>query len=36
MDNEISSRTRLLLGDEAMTRLAEARVIIFGIGGVGS
>ena len=36
MDNEISSRTRLLIGDEAMNRLAEARVIIFGIGGVGS
>ncbi|MBQ9991069.1 MAG: tRNA threonylcarbamoyladenosine dehydratase [Lachnospiraceae bacterium] len=29
------SRTELLLGEEAMNRLKEARVIIFGIGGVG-
>lgn len=29
-------RTRLLLGDEVMTRLKEIRVIIFGVGGVGS
>ena len=29
------SRTRLLLGDEAMQRLAEKRVAVFGIGGVG-
>ena len=29
------SRTRLLLGPEAMERLAEARVAVFGIGGVG-
>ncbi len=29
-------RTRLLLGDEAMERLARARVAVFGIGGVGS
>ncbi len=29
------SRTRLLLGDTAMTRLREARVAVFGIGGVG-
>ncbi len=33
---EIFSRSRRLLGDEAMKRLAEARVIIFGVGGVGS
>ena len=30
------SRTELLLGPEAMTRLAAARVAVFGIGGVGS
>ena len=29
------SRTQLLLGPEAMERLAEARVAVFGIGGVG-
>lgn len=29
------SRTELLLGKEAMDRLAKARVIVFGIGGVG-
>ncbi len=29
------SRTRLLLGDTAMERLAAARVAVFGIGGVG-
>ena len=30
------SRTRLLLSEEAMARLAAARVAVFGIGGVGS
>ena len=30
------NRTRLLLGDEAMNRLDDIRVIIFGVGGVGS
>ncbi len=34
--DERLSRSRLLLGDDAMQRLATARVIIFGIGGVGS
>lgn len=29
------SRTRLLLGDRAMEALSKARVIVFGIGGVG-
>ena len=29
------SRTELLLGKEAMERLAAARVAVFGIGGVG-
>lgn len=33
--NEQFSRTRLLLGEAAMGRLAGARVAIFGIGGVG-
>jgi len=32
----IFRRSELLLGDEAMTRIAEKRVIIFGVGGVGS
>ncbi len=35
-DNEIFSRSRLLLGDEVMKRLEEVRVIVFGVGGVGS
>lgn len=35
-DDEIFSRTRRLLGDDTMDRLAAARVIVFGIGGVGS
>lgn len=30
------SRSRLLLGEEVMERLGEARVIVFGTGGVGS
>ncbi len=30
------SRTELLLGPEAMERLKQARVVIFGVGGVGS
>ena len=29
------SRTQLLLGPEAMEHLAECRVAVFGIGGVG-
>ena len=33
--NEQFSRTRLLLGNAAMERLAGARVAVFGIGGVG-
>ena len=28
-------RTRLLLGDEGLERLKNARVAVFGIGGVG-
>ena len=34
--NEIFQRTALLLGDEFMQRVAEKRVILFGVGGVGS
>ncbi|MBQ9632341.1 MAG: tRNA threonylcarbamoyladenosine dehydratase [Lachnospiraceae bacterium] len=29
------TRTRMLIGDEALLRLADARVAVFGIGGVG-
>ena len=29
------SRTELLLGKEAMNKLQDARVAVFGIGGVG-
>lgn len=32
---EVFSRTRCLLGNEAMRRLEKARVAVFGIGGVG-
>ena len=34
MQNQFS-RSRLLLGEEAMDRLAQARVAVFGVGGVG-
>ncbi|MBR1917286.1 MAG: tRNA threonylcarbamoyladenosine dehydratase [Bacteroidaceae bacterium] len=34
--NPLFHRTELLLGQEAMERLAAKRVIIFGVGGVGS
>lgn len=35
MNADPFSRTRLLLGDEGMTRLVAARVAVFGLGGVG-
>ena len=35
MNADPFSRTRLLLGDEGMARLAAARVAVFGLGGVG-
>ena len=35
-EDPIYSRTKLLVGDAAMTALGSARVIIFGVGGVGS
>ena len=34
--DEIFQRSELLLGKEAMERIAQKRVIIFGVGGVGS
>ncbi len=35
-DNAIFKRTELLLGEDTMERIAGKRVIIFGVGGVGS
>ena len=35
-EKDIFQRSELLLGDEAMSRIGEKRVIIFGVGGVGS
>lgn len=35
-EKEIFKRSRLLLGDEVMERIATAKVILFGVGGVGS
>ena len=35
-ESAIFRRSELLLGSEAMERIAEKRVIIFGVGGVGS
>ena len=36
IEQEIFQRAELLLGSEAMARLAAKRVIVFGVGGVGS
>lgn len=36
LEYTILDRARLLLGEEKMKRLAEIRVILFGVGGVGS
>ncbi|MDE5848648.1 MAG: tRNA threonylcarbamoyladenosine dehydratase [Muribaculaceae bacterium] len=36
MKNQSFDRTALLVGKEAMARIQDARVIVFGIGGVGS
>ena len=36
MDRPYSNRTELLLGADVLARLEEARVILFGVGGVGS
>ena len=35
-EQDIFQRSELLLGSEAMGRISEKRVIIFGVGGVGS
>ena len=36
IQDAIFRRAELLLGDEAMKQIAQKRVIIFGVGGVGS
>jgi len=36
IEQDIFRRSELLLGDEAMSLIAQKRVIIFGVGGVGS
>lgn len=36
MENAYFNRTALLVGDEAMKRISDAKVILFGVGGVGS
>ena len=36
MAEDIFARQRLLMGDAAMERLAQATVAVFGVGGVGS
>ncbi|MDR1758212.1 MAG: tRNA threonylcarbamoyladenosine dehydratase [Bacteroidales bacterium] len=36
MNKSLFNRTNLLLGDSTMTKIATTRVIIFGVGGVGS
>ncbi len=36
MENAYSNRTELLLGGDVLARLAEVRVALFGVGGVGS
>ena len=35
-ETAIFARTELLLGEELMGRISAARVILFGVGGVGS
>ena len=36
IENAIFRRSELLLGDDTMEKIARQRVIIFGVGGVGS
>ena len=36
MKDNLFNRTELLLGSETMERIRSKRVIIFGVGGVGS
>ena len=35
-DLDYSARTGLLLGEDVLARLGEIRVLLFGVGGVGS
>ena len=35
MQDEIQSRTSLLLGEDGLDRLRRSRVAVFGVGGVG-
>ena len=35
-ENEKDSRTRLLIGDEALSRLHDSHILLLGLGGVGS
>ena len=35
MRNNIYQRTEVLLGEETLKKLAEKRVLLFGLGGVG-
>ena len=36
IENAIFNRMTLLVGETAMERIAKQRVIVFGVGGVGS
>ena len=36
IEKGILKRSQLLMGDDAMDKLASLRIIIFGVGGVGS
>ena len=36
MDNDWKTRTTLLLGEEAMNKLAGSHVLVVGLGGVGA
>ena len=36
MEQDLFRRSEMLLGNEAMSRVAQKRVILFGVGGVGS
>ena len=35
-ENDIFQRAELLLGNDVMNQIASKRVIVFGVGGVGS
>ena len=36
MSEDVFERTRKLIGEQALSRLSQAYVAVFGIGGVGS